>query len=109
MAFVSNARFASGARRGSASSLRLLSRLVKFGGAVNQYGRLKREHEQANKSRKHSAQRQTIQNITSRKRVQQRLCRPLAYVLASFADYRFDSIFHPVHSAFRKLSNDFGR
>src|SRR2546430_17616896 len=91
MAFVSNARFASGARRGSASSLRLLSRLVQFGGAVNQYGRLKREHEQAKKSGKHSAQRQTIQNVPSHKRVQQRLCRPFAYVFASFADHRFNS------------------
>jgi len=90
-------------------SLRLLSRLIQFGGAVNQYGRLKREHEQANKSGKHSAQRQTIQNVTGRKRIQQRLCRPFAYVLASFAYDRFDSVFYPLHSAFRKLSNDFGR
>src|SRR5437762_5377255 len=86
-----------------------LRRSVQFGGTVNQDRGLYCHKEQTQKSGKHSTQRQTIQHVSNRKRIQERLCRLFAHVLTGFIDHRLDSVFHPLHSAFGKLSNDFSR
>src|SRR5437763_9164579 len=64
----------------------LLRCLVQLGRAVHKYCRSQCENKQSKEATQNSAERQSVQNISSCKRIEERLCRLCAHVTLRFAE-----------------------